>query len=189
MRDGTAAMRSTIGKHSGRRCERHGGRPTPSTGLRVLRRARLVGGLLVGWVALGLGCHGTRPADLGEVAGALRACPPSPNCVSSDAHDADHAVAPIRITAPPEQAWAAAVRIVSGWDRTELVRSEAGYLHVECTSALMRFVDDLELVLRPAREEIAVRSASRLGYSDLGANRRRVERLRAELVEAGVAAP
>lgn len=136
-----------------------------------------------------LACQGTRPADLGEVAGRLRACPPSPNCVSSDADDADHAVAPIRILGSPERAFAEVRRMVSEWPRTEIVRAEPGYLHVECTSAVMRFVDDLELALRPAAGVIAVRSASRIGYSDLGVNRRRVERLRTALVEAGVAEP
>jgi uncharacterized protein (DUF1499 family) len=48
------------------------------------------------------------------------------------------------------------------------------------------FVDDLELHLRPAEKLIAVRSAARLGHSDLGVNRKRVEGLRAVLRERGV---
>jgi uncharacterized protein (DUF1499 family) len=60
------------------------------------------------------------------------------------------------------------------------------YLHAECRSALFRFVDDLEIQLRPGEGIAAVRSASRVGYSDLGVNRKRVESLRAELAEAGV---
>lgn len=58
------------------------------------------------------------------------------------------------------------------------------YLHAEARTRLLRFVDDVEFHLRPADGEIAMRSASRLGYSDLGANRRRLERLRAALAEA-----
>ena len=60
------------------------------------------------------------------------------------------------------------------------------YIHAECTSAVFGFVDDLELHLRPQEKLIAVRSAARLGYSDLGVNRKRVESLRAALRERGV---
>jgi uncharacterized protein (DUF1499 family) len=70
--------------------------------------------------------------------------------------------------------------------RTRIVTDAEGYLHAECRSALLGFVDDLELHLRPADAQIAVRSASRLGYSDMGVNRRRVEALRAALAARGV---
>jgi uncharacterized protein (DUF1499 family) len=60
------------------------------------------------------------------------------------------------------------------------------YLHAECASAVFGFVDDLELQLRASEGRIAVRSASRLGRSDLGVNRRRVEALRSELARQGV---
>ena len=61
--------------------------------------------------------------------------------------------------------------------RTQIVRLDAGYLHAECRSALMGFVDDLELHLRAGDGTIAVRSASRLGWSDMGVNRQRVHEL------------
>jgi uncharacterized protein (DUF1499 family) len=70
--------------------------------------------------------------------------------------------------------------------RTRIVRETADYLHAECRSTLFGFIDDLELNLRPTEGIIAVRSASRLGYSDFGANRRRIERLRASLIIQGV---
>lgn len=60
------------------------------------------------------------------------------------------------------------------------------YLHAECRSTLIGFVDDLELHLRPAARVIAVRSAARIGRSDFGVNRRRVETLRAVLTQRGV---
>ena len=63
---------------------------------------------------------------------------------------------------------------------------EPGYLHAECQSALMGFVDDLELHAQPDAGRIDVRSASRLGYGDLGVNRRRVETLRANLRAQGL---
>lgn len=56
--------------------------------------------------------------------------------------------------------------------------SDAGYLHAEYTSPFLRFVDDLELLVDSNAKVIQVRSASRVGTWDLGANRRRVEGLR-----------
>lgn len=103
----------------------------------------------------------------------LAPCPSSPNCVSSlaDPSDEVHYVTPLPL-ASVDQLVAAVERL----PRTEVVeRREAG-LHAVCTTALMRFKDDLELEI--ADDCVHVRSASRLGYGDLGVNRRRVERLR-----------
>ena len=70
--------------------------------------------------------------------------------------------------------------------RTRIVSESDVYLHVECRSALLGFVDDLELHLREQNNLIAVRSASRRGYRDFGVNRKRVEQLRAVLTAQGV---
>jgi len=134
-------------------------------------------------------CAGTRPTDLGERDGRLAPCPSSPNCVSSDADASDtgHHVAPFVLAASdPAAAWKAAREAVAALERTEIVSEGEGYLHAEVTSALMGFVDDLELHLRPDHGIIAVRSASRVGYGDMGVNRRRVEALRDELERQGV---
>lgn len=136
-----------------------------------------------------LGCAGRRPTALGPLDGRLAPCPSSPNCVSSDAPDAAHAVAPFALAVPAERAWAAARDAVAGLPRTRIVADADGYLHAECRSALLGFVDDLELQLRPSGAQIAVRSASRVGYSDLGVNRRRVDGLRAALAARGVIRP
>jgi uncharacterized protein (DUF1499 family) len=117
--------------------------------------------------------------------GRLAPCPRSPNCVSSDAADAEHGIAPLALAAPPAEAWRAAREAVAALPRTRIVSEGGDSLHAECRSALFRFVDDLELQLRPAEGVIAVRSASRIGYSDLGVNRRRVEALRSALRARG----
>ena len=62
--------------------------------------------------------------------------------------------------------------------RITIVREEEGYMHAEARSLLFRFVDDVEFLLDADNRLIHVRSASRTGYSDLGVNRRRVERIR-----------
>ena len=140
----------------------------------------------IGAVLALLACTGTRPADVGVHAGALRPCPSTPNCVSSDATDPPHHVAAFELAVPAADAWPAAVGAVEGMPRTAVVTRTDEFLHAECTSRIFRFVDDLELHLRSAEGVIAVRSASRIGRGDMGVNRERVESLRAMLVERGI---
>ena len=87
----------------------------------------------------------------------------------------------MRYDGPADQAWAAAREIVAGSPRTTFVRDEPGFLHAEVRSLVFRFVDDLHLLLDSQAGCIHVRSASRLGKSDLGVNRRRIEALRVAL--------
>jgi uncharacterized protein (DUF1499 family) len=133
-----------------------------------------------------LSIPGMRPRNLGVNEGRLAACPSSPNCVSSDAGDEAHRVAPFRIAAPAVRVWEAVREAVAALPRTTVVVDTGEYLHAECSSALLGFVDDLELHLRPLEGIIALRSASRVGYSDLGVNATRVENLREALERAGV---
>ena len=128
-------------------------------------------------------CAGKPPTDLGVTGGHLRPCPDSPNCVSTRAEDAVHRVAPFVLAVSPDAAWPAVRQAVAA---TRVVTATADYLHAEVTSAVFRFVDDLEVYLPPKGRALMVRSASRLGHSDLGVNRRRVEALRAVLIGRGV---
>jgi uncharacterized protein (DUF1499 family) len=129
---------------------------------------------------------GKRPANLGVAGGCLPPCPASPNCVCSNAHDHAHRVDPFALTAPAPEAWEAVCTAVQALAGARIVKQTADYVHAECHSALFGFVDDLELHLRTDQGAIAVRSAARLGYSDFGVNRRRVERLRSLLADKGV---
>lgn len=124
---------------------------------------------------------------MAELRDALEPCPNKPNCVSSDAADRAHRVEPFELTAAPEQAWKAARAAVAALPRTTITAESEGALHAECKSLLLGFVDDLDLRLRRAEGVIAVRSASRVGYGDLGVNRKRVEHLREALRKRGVA--
>ena len=133
-----------------------------------------------------LSIPGNRPKGLCVTDGRLAACPSSPNCVSSDSNDEGHRVEPFRVAAPAARTWEAIREAVAGLPRTQIVADTGEYLHAECASALLGFVDDLELHLRPVEGIVAVRSASRVGYSDLGVNASRVETLRQRLRRAGV---
>lgn len=132
-----------------------------------------------------LGCAGSPPPTLGVRDGALADCPPTPNCVHTADPAAERRVSPFRLQADAS-AWATVRQVAEAMPRTRVVTATDTYLHAEAMSLVFRFVDDLELLLKPEEEEIVVRSASRVGRSDLGVNRRRVERLRSDLREAGV---
>ncbi|MEA3411796.1 MAG: DUF1499 domain-containing protein [Pseudomonadota bacterium] len=123
-------------------------------------------------------CSGKRPPDLGRHQGGLAPCPDTPNCVSSDSADASHHVLPLKLNKPPDVAWEDLIDVVSRYPRTRVITQSDGYLHAECSSAVFGFIDDLEFDLRADAGIIAVRSASRLGSSDLGVNRKRVENIR-----------
>ena len=120
---------------------------------------------------------GKRPANLGVRDGKLAACPGSPNCVSSQATDGGHSIAPLRFTGDARAAMDKLKAIVQGMPRTEIIESRPDYLYAEFSSSFMGFVDDVEFYCDG--QVIHVRSASRLGYSDLGVNRKRVEAARA----------
>ena len=131
-------------------------------------------------------CAGQRPSTLGVKDARLAPCPASPNCVSSDDTDSRHSTSPFQRIVAPGEAWRAVRTAVASLPRTKIVSETENYLHVECSSAIFGFVDDLELHLRMPQNLIATRSAARLGYSDFGVNRRRVENLRSLLRQQGV---
>jgi uncharacterized protein (DUF1499 family) len=131
-------------------------------------------------------CSGTRPVNLGIKEGRLASCPSTPNCVSSDAADAAHAIPAFQLAVPPADAWRAIRATLESMPRTTIITASEGYVYAECSSAVFGFVDDLELHLRSAQNSIAVRSASRLGHSDFGVNRKRVENFRLLLRQQGV---
>ncbi len=133
-------------------------------------------------LALGLllsACSGTPPSDLGVHQGHLTGCPASPNCVSSQATDSEHRIAPLPLNGDPAQTRARLLSLLASLPRAKLVAQQDNYLRAEFTSQIMRFVDDVEFLIGP--QAIEVRSASRLGRSDFGVNRERVEQLRQEL--------
>jgi uncharacterized protein (DUF1499 family) len=122
------------------------------------------------------GCAAMRPSPMTDT---LAACPASPNCVSSQASDAAQRVEPLRYGGDAAVAMRRLRSVVEAMPRARVVAASDTALHAEFTSRLLRFVDDVDCVVDPAAGVIQIRSASRLGYSDLGANRSRVEAIRA----------
>jgi uncharacterized protein (DUF1499 family) len=129
-------------------------------------------------VIMMVGCSGAPHSSTRATSGSLSTCPDSPNCVSSQNPDGKHAVEPLRYGGTAEQAKRLLIETLLGMKRVRIVKVEEQYLHAEFTSALFRFVDDVEFLLDDEEKTIHVRSASRIGYSDFGANRKRVEEIR-----------
>jgi len=123
---------------------------------------------------------GKRPSNLGVSNGQLAPCPNSPNCVSSQSTDVLHTIAPLTFTSTPEEAIANLKKIIESLPRTKIITESQDYLYAEFKSALLGFVDDVEFYLDRNANVIQVRSASRLGQSDLGVNRKRIETIRAK---------
>lgn len=120
------------------------------------------------------GCAGNPPTNLGQFA----PCPSTPNCVSTQATDEKHAINPIPYTGNINTAKKNLLQIVQSLPRTRVIVDKEDYLQVEFTSRIFRFVDDAEFYLGVEEAMIHFRSASRLGHSDLGANRKRMEAIR-----------
>ena len=130
---------------------------------------------------------GTRPDNLGVRDGRLAPPKPTPNNVNSQidkSADAQHYIEPLRYTGDAKHAWAALRKVIDGMPRAKVVTAEPNYLYVEFTSKLMGYVDDTEFYPDEKAGVIQVRSASRLGRSDFGVNRERIESIRARFAQA-----
>ena len=113
----------------------------------------------------------------------LAPCPNTPNCVSSQAQDESPYIEPIAYAGSQQEARLRLLQIIESEKRTNIITEREDYIHIEFTSALFRFVDDVEFYFpgdKADKTVIHVRSASRVGRSDLGVNRKRIERIRSK---------
>lgn len=108
----------------------------------------------------------------------LSPCPDSPNCVSSQSSDKAHFIEPLHYTGNLADARQKLINVLENAKRVHLAKVDMNYIHAEFRSSIFRFVDDVEFLFPPDKNIIHVRSASRKGYYDFGANRRRVEQIR-----------
>ena len=135
--------------------------------------------MMIGLLGL-IGCAGEPPENLGVKDGRLTPCPSSPNCVSSQAVDERHRIAPLTFSGEPQTAFERLKLVIAQRNDATVIEEKSDYLRLELRTTL--FVDDGEFFLDPANRVIHVRSASRLGYSDLGKNRSRIEEIRGQFL-------
>ncbi len=159
--------------------------PGKSPAKRIFETKAIPGGLtLIAALLIG-GCSADRPqADSGFKDSRLTSCPASPNCVSSQASTEDQQVEALRYNGDATQAQSRLLAALKGMERVEIQRADSSYIHAEFRSALFGFVDDVEFLFNPPGM-IQVRSASRVGYSDFGVNRKRVEAIRTRFAASG----
>lgn len=119
------------------------------------------------------------PSNLGVQDGKLADCPLSPNCVCTQATADSHKMEPIPFTGEPTEVLERLKSAIGSLPRAKIVEESENYVRAEFTTALMRFVDDVELFVDDEAKLVHFRSASRIGHSDLGVNRQRMEQLRA----------
>ncbi len=108
----------------------------------------------------------------------LKPCPESPNCVSSLATDDEHQIAPMSYGGDRATARLRLLAVLSQFENAEIIEDTELYLRVTVTSAVLHFVDDVTFFFDDEKALIQMRSASRSGYYDFGANRRRLEGIR-----------
>ena len=121
---------------------------------------------------------GKAPNNLGVSEGQLAPCPQSPNCVVSQNADETHNIAPISYESDLDTARETLLKVLTVVPRTEVIEQTDSYIRAQSTSRLMGFIDDLEFYFPQDKKVIEMRSASRMGESDIGVNRRRLEQIR-----------
>jgi uncharacterized protein (DUF1499 family) len=131
---------------------------------------------------------GKPPADLGLNQGKLKRPSKTRNSVSSQADlwpdhpQAEYArIAPLALVGDGPATLARLKAIVLATSGAKLVKEEPGYLYATFNTTLMKYTDDVEFWLDSAAGVVHVRSSSRLGREDFGANRARVEKIRQQL--------
>ena len=114
---------------------------------------------------------------IGIVDGKLHPCPKSPNCVSTQAIDEKQKMEPIKYSGLLIDAKAKIISIINSLKRSKVITNEENYIHIEFRTATFRFVDDVEFLFDDKEKVIHFRSRARMGYSDMGVNRKRMEKI------------
>jgi len=124
------------------------------------------------------GCSGTVPSNIGIFKGKLTQCPESPNCISSQSIDKKHFIEPINYSGSKSESYSFLILAIKSIKGSKIITKQENYIHAEFTSRVFKFVDDTEFLFDDNDLKIDVRSASRKGYYDFGANRKRIEKIR-----------
>ena len=130
--------------------------------------------VLVRFAILG---HNSKSGEApGLVSGTLTPCPDKPNCVCSEfTVNTTHYIAPLDYSGtPPEKAWNDILQVIKE-SGGEVSTANDEYIASTFSIPLFGFVDDVECRLDTSKNRIQIRSASRVGYSDLGVNKKRAE--------------
>lgn len=145
---------------------------------------RIIPALLLALLLTGCANMSDKNADPATIT-ELTSCPSSPNCVCSTDVGRSHFIEPLTVTGELDAAWETLRGILGADSSISIVASDNHYIRAEAKTRLLRFTDDVEFLLNREAGVIDMRSASRLGYSDLGKNRSRLEGVRSAMRAAG----
>ncbi|KKM86712.1 hypothetical protein LCGC14_1276270 [marine sediment metagenome] len=116
--------------------------------------------------------------QIGITDGKLVPCPKSPNCVSTQALDKKHIINPLKYSSTLKEAKLKILDIIKSLKRTKIINESEIYIHAEFRTRTFKFIDDVEFYFDDTEKIIHFRSASRVGWSDMGVNRKRMEKIR-----------
>ncbi|KKM86314.1 hypothetical protein LCGC14_1280200 [marine sediment metagenome] len=116
--------------------------------------------------------------QIGITDGKLAPCPKSPNCVSTQVSDKKHVIQPFKYSLTLKEAKLKILVIIKSLKRTRIINETENYIHAEFRTRTFKFVDDVEFYFDDTEKIIHFRSASRVGWSDMGVNRKRMENIR-----------
>ncbi len=117
----------------------------------------------------------TSPSSYGENM-MTQKCGNKPNCVSSFDDRKEFFFPPIeKVEGPWDQVKAKIEKTITSFASAKVESTKENYLHIIVTTKLMRFKDDLYFWWDPETEKLSMKSESRVGYSDLGANKKRLK--------------
>jgi len=135
--------------------------------------------LLLFFLTLLIGCSGSKPGSIGQFID----CPDKPNCVSSKSMFSAQMLSPLKYKGTKLEAKETLLKVLKSMPRTRVSTNTENFLHIEFTSKIFRFVDDVEFYFDKP-EMIHFRSASRVGHSDMGINRERMSEISRLFFEA-----
>jgi len=135
---------------------------------------------------LSVGCAITRPLSPHSDIWQLSPCPPTPNCVSTEASKESQRIESFELAKDIDTVWPQIVGVVDELSRSNIQQHRTGYLYSKHYSSVWKFVDYLEILYVAEEHRLMVRSSSRFGLSDFGVNRKRVKKLRQALVRLKV---
>lgn len=123
------------------------------------------------------------PSNIGITNGELAPLPKSPNCVSSFAIEKDKFVEPLPFVGDFETSKKQLLDAMKSYGEMEIITDEGSYVHVVFTTGKMKYHDDVELLFDLTLEKINYRSASRVGYSDMGLNKERYSAIKSDYLD------
>lgn len=119
--------------------------------------------------------NGKKPKNLGLIGGRFKPLSSKPNGVSSQAEDKAKKVAPLTFFETISDTKEKIKKACEAYGGQTLCEETENYLHFVFTTETMKFKDDVEFYIDEKNHQVHYRSASRVGYSDMGVNKKRYE--------------